>query len=587
MGVHDHHIHNVHIAYRALATHPHAILYASSRRLFWGGLAALFLWLAQPTYAQVGKIWAPERLSTQQQTNAFFSWSGTQHLNGLWIEVPTGWAVKAVAAIEPHRMHRIPLDIQQRGRTFKAEAPDGLNGPYTFMVQFRTGNTAGNMEWRVTPFVRTQTAKQTPIRRLESHRLKQRVHLKRHVDVSDNRVLSLNPAGDLIQIRHSVLHGLDHRQPFTVEFWMQTTALDHVVLSTWNGTPQQAYPFEFVIDTRGHLQSYRGEPGRHESLTTPRPVADGTWHHIALVSEQNTLRLLLNGITVDSLSSNLVTSFNASPVTIGGRAGQAKDSMHRYTGLLDEVRIWNRSRSDREVQQTMHVPMKSDPASHLTLSFEDTLPRNILETSNPTWTATRSDLSFQYPVRRMRAIPEQGTISIEWHLQTAQPQTMELERSFDGQTFTPIYTRTLTPTEARQLDTNALFTFFDQHAFGNARVCFYRIRQRFEDGNVLTSKTVKVGMGTEEVPTSVRLLGNWPNPFSTSTLIRYELEETQHVHISVWSISGHQIQTLVSDQRDPGQHEVRFDATALPSGTYFVHLQTRQGEQTLKMLHTK
>lgn len=557
------------------------------RRCLLAGVALLLLWPLQPVQAQVDKVWAPDQVSTLQQTNAFFSWAGSEHLNGLQIEVPSGWQVTAVTAIEPQRMHRLPLHVVRSGRGFRAEASTVLQGPYTFRVQFDTGPEAGHYTWRVVPYVTVQTAKQTKHERLEGHRIEHRVHLKPRVENGDNLVLALNAEVPPVQIRRSALPRLDQHQPFTVEFWMQTAALEQVVLSTWDGTAQQGYPFEFVVDTRGHLQCYRGEPGRHQSLTTPRPVADGTWHHVALVSSRNVLRLLLNGVTVDSLTATLSNAVNTAPVTLGGRPGVQKDPALRYTGLLDEVRIWNRSRTDREVQQAMHVPTASDPASRLTLSFEEAPPRHLLEPTDAEWTRTRSTLAFQYPIRRLRAMPLAGTVGIEWHLQTAQAQTMELERSYDGQTFTPIYTRTLLASEARQLDQNALFTFFDHQAFGGDGVCFYRVQQRFEDGNVLRSKTVKVGMGTDTVPTSVELLGNWPNPFQTATLIRYELQEAQHIHLSVWSISGHQIQTLVSGQRDPGLHEVRFDATALPSGTYFVHLKTQQGEQTLKMLLAK
>jgi hypothetical protein len=64
------------------------------------------------------------------------------------------------------------------------------------------------------------------------------------------------------------------------------------------------------------------------------------------------------------------------------------------------------------------------------------------------------------------------------------------------------------------------------------------------------------------------LLGNYPNPFNPSTAVRYEMQGTGHVSISVFDVMGRQVAILVDRQMPAGSHEAIFDAGHLPSGLY-------------------
>jgi cytochrome c peroxidase len=63
-----------------------------------------------------------------------------------------------------------------------------------------------------------------------------------------------------------------------------------------------------------------------------------------------------------------------------------------------------------------------------------------------------------------------------------------------------------------------------------------------------------------------------PNPFNPSTQIGYELTLDGPVQIDVFSITGQKVATLVNGWQVAGDHEVRFEAGHLPSGTYLVRL---------------
>lgn len=77
----------------------------------------------------------------------------------------------------------------------------------------------------------------------------------------------------------------------------------------------------------------------------------------------------------------------------------------------------------------------------------------------------------------------------------------------------------------------------------------------------------------------------YPNPFNPSTTIRFSLSQNSTIDLSVWDMQGRRIQQLSQQERFvAGSHSVRFDATALRSGVYFVRLRTDQGQvQTIPL----
>jgi hypothetical protein len=82
-------------------------------------------------------------------------------------------------------------------------------------------------------------------------------------------------------------------------------------------------------------------------------------------------------------------------------------------------------------------------------------------------------------------------------------------------------------------------------------------------------------------------LGNYPNPFNPETTIRFAVQEGQQVRLSVFNLMGQRVKMLVDGHLEAGQHEARFVAQDLPSGTYFTRLETRTGIAIQKMVLAK
>jgi outer membrane protein assembly factor BamB len=83
------------------------------------------------------------------------------------------------------------------------------------------------------------------------------------------------------------------------------------------------------------------------------------------------------------------------------------------------------------------------------------------------------------------------------------------------------------------------------------------------------------------------MLSNYPNPFNTGTRISYTLPDVLFVSLKVYDILGHEIITLVSEEKAAGTHTVEWDASDLPGGVYFYELKAGSVKEVKKMMLVK
>lgn len=88
---------------------------------------------------------------------------------------------------------------------------------------------------------------------------------------------------------------------------------------------------------------------------------------------------------------------------------------------------------------------------------------------------------------------------------------------------------------------------------------------------------------SNDVPESVKLKPNYPNPFNPTTTIPYELTEESDVLLTVWNMIGQKVATLVDGTVEAGTHEVRWNASNMPSGMYIARFEVNGTVFTRKM----
>jgi hypothetical protein len=82
------------------------------------------------------------------------------------------------------------------------------------------------------------------------------------------------------------------------------------------------------------------------------------------------------------------------------------------------------------------------------------------------------------------------------------------------------------------------------------------------------------------IPATFELSQNFPNPFNPVTTIRFGLPAASRVRLSVYSLLGQEVKTLVDGTRPAGYHTAVFDGTGLASGVYLYKIQTSGMDET-------
>jgi hypothetical protein len=107
-----------------------------------------------------------------------------------------------------------------------------------------------------------------------------------------------------------------------------------------------------------------------------------------------------------------------------------------------------------------------------------------------------------------------------------------------------------------------------------------------------TTGYVDVHESNEQLPFDYRLYENYPNPFNSSTEIRYSIRSRSHVMVSIYNLLGQKIRTLVDEEKPAGNYIITWNGTAnngdeVATGIYFYQIRTRDYVETRKMMLLK
>jgi hypothetical protein len=111
----------------------------------------------------------------------------------------------------------------------------------------------------------------------------------------------------------------------------------------------------------------------------------------------------------------------------------------------------------------------------------------------------------------------------------------------------------------------------------------YRLSDVDYRGNRTTHPTVTVTVTDFDMnlkPSAVTLYPAYPNPFNPEVTLSFNLEQDDHVSISIYDINGNWITDLISQQMETGSHSLVWKGTSqsgmpAPSGVYLVQLSTK------------
>ncbi len=150
----------------------------------------------------------------------------------------------------------------------------------------------------------------------------------------------------------------------------------------------------FLADNSGILSAGNGSPW--SSVTDNTPLVANTWYHVAVTFDAptQTMRLYKNGVLVSS-ASGLGSYVETTPETIG-----SYQNVVIFSGLIDEVSIWNYARPAADIAASMNCPLTgNEPGLTAYFNFNE----GVADGSNSTITTL-------YDSSNRKCTPDNGTL---------------------------------------------------------------------------------------------------------------------------------------------------------------------------------
>jgi hypothetical protein len=123
---------------------------------------------------------------------------------------------------------------------------------------------------------------------------------------------------------------------------------------------------------------------------------------------------------------------------------------------------------------------------------------------------------------------------------------------------------------------------------GNLEGAFYLSDVRLMRREPPVSTAVAEEQGDRR-PQAFALQQNFPNPFNSSTVIRFDLPEDGEVELAVFNLAGQQVAALVEGVREAGNYTINWDGRddrgqELASGMYLYRLRAGERRETKKLV---
>ncbi|NUQ82419.1 MAG: T9SS type A sorting domain-containing protein [Bacteroidetes bacterium] len=319
---------------------------------------------------------------------------------------------------------------------------------------------------------------------------------------------------------------------------------------------------------------------------------NGTWVHIAAVKSSIVSTLYINGVAVGTGFAPTTISTSPNNLLIGRMANLAVST---FNGAIDEVRVWNVGRTASQIFDFYNSPLVGTESGLVGLWHLDEGTGVTAFDSTPNG---NNGSHINGPVAGISGAMGGGTVPVElssfthaggkliwktasettnagWEVEMSKPDPEALEGTgFENSGTDPSRTSGSVTEEWKTIGFVAgAGTSTEERSYSFAlpemkEAVRVRLKQLDTDGTVSYSQILTI----EAAPAAFELLGNYPNPFNPTTVIRYQTSENSTVNLQVYDVTGRLVTTLVDGKKDAGVHEAEFNAAGLSSGLYFYRI---------------
>ncbi|MBU2444049.1 MAG: T9SS type A sorting domain-containing protein [Bacteroidetes bacterium] len=127
-----------------------------------------------------------------------------------------------------------------------------------------------------------------------------------------------------------------------------------------------------------------------------------------------------------------------------------------------------------------------------------------------------------------------------------------------------------------------LTSIYGRHSFSSIKISVNYLK------NVRLNEITNINAINQDI-INYYLTQNFPNPFNSTTKIRYNIVKREKVTLKIYDLLGREIATLINEEKSPGEYEVEFNtekflSSSLTSGVYFYRLQAGDFSETKKIV---
>lgn len=152
---------------------------------------------------------------------------------------------------------------------------------------------------------------------------------------------------------------------FTIEWWMRGEAMSGdpgiIANKDWNSGNNPGFIVARTGTSTIKINGRFSGGSRFDLNNVSIPQLEQDWVHVAIVFDRRSshpdLKVYANGLVVDSLvlSASVPTGAMAPsyPIVVGQDGTGNYSYGYKYKGAMDEVRIWNKARTENDIRSTM------------------------------------------------------------------------------------------------------------------------------------------------------------------------------------------------------------------------------------------
>src|SRR6185369_15846727 len=188
-------------------------------------------------------------------------------------------------------------------------------------------------------------------------------------------------------------NSLDLGATGTIEAWVNIAAGSrwHGIVAKGNTNSNPAMNYALEISNSNKVECTVGSGTNADIVDSTASVTVGSFTHIACTWDGTNVAAFVNGTQSGSKAQSLTPVANTSPLYIGQFGG----GVDRTSGIIDEIRIYNRALTAAQIQTDMTIPVRNATQTGLTVTPVSFSLSTVGATQQLTVIATFSDGSTQ------------------------------------------------------------------------------------------------------------------------------------------------------------------------------------------------